>query len=124
MLSKLFQLVKAQKSYKAVKITHTFTFKPKLETGPLGLFCWPSHILRLLLSYCILQVSVQSIQADHNITLPFIYAANELTFEADGVAVITYNTSETSTWYINCWPKEVSYIHCDHIIIIANFTTV
>ena len=55
------------------------------------------------------QVSVQSIQADHNITLPSFYAANELTFDADGVAIITYNTTETSTWDISCWPKEVSY---------------
>ena len=35
--------------------------------------------------------------------------AKELEFDADGVATISYNLSETTTWYISCWPKEVSY---------------
>ena len=57
------------------------------------------------------QVCVQSIQADKKITFPFFYAVKELEFDADGVATITYNKSETTKWYIKCYPEQVSYIH-------------
>ena len=63
----------------------------------------------------IFQISVESIQAD-NITFPFFFTVNTLKFDAGGVAMVSYNASNTTSWYIHCWPKEVSRlnIHSTH----------
>ena len=57
----------------------------------------------------IFQISVESIQAD-NITFPFFFTVNTLKFDAGGVAMLSY-TSNTTSWHIDCWPKEVSQLN-------------
>ena len=43
-----------------------------------------------------------------NITFPFNVYVSEIEFDTDGVATITSeNKSDSTTWYINCWPEEV-----------------
>ena len=62
------------------------------------------------MSVIIFQISVESIQAD-NITVPFFFSVNALKFNASGVATVSYNASSTTSWYIDCWPKEVSQLN-------------